>query len=78
MLEVLECGFYLRDPVVPPQSIRPQLVDLSNALIDTLPLLYDIGDNAHGTEAVGVHLSLAMLCQMWCGPDQCVARIDTR
>lgn len=78
MLEVLERGFYLPDPIVPPPAVRPQLVDLSTALLDTLPILYRIGDNKYGAEAVGVNLSLAMLCQMWCGSDQCVATAGSR
>ena len=73
MLEVLELGFYLPDPIVPPSSVRPHFADLSKALLDTLPMLYVIGDNEYGAEAVGVNLSLAMLCEMWCGSATCVA-----
>ena len=69
LLEVLERGFYLPDPVVAPPCVRGQLVALSTALLEMLPSFSVIGDNVHGVEAVTVNLSLAVMCEMWCGTD---------
>ena len=65
LLEVLERGFYLPDPVVAPPCVRGQLVALSTALLEMLPSFSVIGDNVHGDEAVTVNLSLAVMCEMW-------------